>query len=250
MKKSPKGKKRAVKKTAKKATKKAVKKKTAKKKVVKKKAAKKKSAKKKAAKKKTTKKKVATKKPAKKKPAKKKAATKKAAKKTVKKAVAKAAIPGKSPKTKEKPKTEKPVRVKGGYEVPPQVTNPKLTAAQIKELRIYLEGEKLRLIEEIANLTGQNFESIGGQRANRFANHLADVASDNQLVETLLVQSGMESDRLGFINEALDRIRIKKYGICERCGAHIGYPRLVAKPFARFCIVCREHLEKDAKRRF
>jgi DnaK suppressor protein len=135
------------------------------------------------------------------------------------------------------------------YEVPPQVRNPKLTAAKIREMRAMLESERERLVREITSLAGQNYMELGATQSNRFGNHMADVASDNQLLETILVQSGMEADRLRQVNEALDRIRRGLYGICERCGGIIGHERLMAKPFALFCIVCREIIEQGTLRR-
>jgi DnaK suppressor protein len=41
------------------------------------------------------------------------------------------------------------------------------------------------------------------------------------------------------IDEALERIRRKSYGICERCGQAIPKPRLRALPYARLCVACK-----------
>lgn len=158
----------------------------------------------------------------------------------------KAKTPAKAKPAPEKPQTTRSTRTQ--YEVPPQVQNEKLSRSQIREFRIKLETEGARLIQEVGRLENQNFENVPGDQSNRFGNHLADVASDSQILETLLVQSGMEAERLRQINEALERIDRRKYGICERCGANIGYDRLLAKPFARFCIVCREHMERGMQR--
>ncbi|OGC51453.1 hypothetical protein A2982_02705 [candidate division WWE3 bacterium RIFCSPLOWO2_01_FULL_39_13] len=43
---------------------------------------------------------------------------------------------------------------------------------------------------------------------------------------------------------ALSRIKNKKYGTCENCGNKISVPRLVAYPTARYCIKCKEIIEK------
>jgi DnaK suppressor protein len=145
------------------------------------------------------------------------------------------------------PEPEKPPR--WPYEVGPQVQNEKLTAAQTREMKANLEEERDRLIQEITQLAGQNFTEFSASQSNRFGNHMADFASDSQMLETLLVQSGMEADRLRQVNEAIERIRRRRYGVCERCGGHIGWDRIQAKPFARYCIVCRAAFEQSAMRR-
>ena len=47
------------------------------------------------------------------------------------------------------------------------------------------------------------------------------------------------------INEALKRIEQGTYGICEMCEEEIQEERLKIKPFAKYCIICREIIEKE-----
>ena len=49
------------------------------------------------------------------------------------------------------------------------------------------------------------------------------------------------------IDEALEKIANKTYGICDMCEEEIGIPRLKVKPHAKYCIACREIIEKTAK---
>jgi DnaK suppressor protein len=46
---------------------------------------------------------------------------------------------------------------------------------------------------------------------------------------------------------ALSRVRIGKYGICERCGKMIDTDRLIVYPEATFCIECESKREKKRK---
>ncbi len=50
------------------------------------------------------------------------------------------------------------------------------------------------------------------------------------------------------INEALTRIEEGTYGICEMCDEPIQIERLKIKPSAKYCIICRELIEKERKR--
>ena len=47
------------------------------------------------------------------------------------------------------------------------------------------------------------------------------------------------------INEALKKIEQGTYGICEMCEEEIQEERLKIKPFAKYCIICREIIEKE-----
>jgi DnaK suppressor protein len=49
------------------------------------------------------------------------------------------------------------------------------------------------------------------------------------------------------IEEALERIAGKKYGICERCGEEIPYQRLKARPVTTLCIQCKTLQEEEEK---
>lgn len=46
------------------------------------------------------------------------------------------------------------------------------------------------------------------------------------------------------IRKALSRIRIGKYGICEKCGRMIDTDRLMVFPEATVCIKCKKEKEK------
>ncbi len=52
---------------------------------------------------------------------------------------------------------------------------------------------------------------------------------------------------LEYIERALEKIDEGIYGICEMCDEAIGIQRLKAKPHAKYCIVCRQIIEKDLK---
>ena len=49
------------------------------------------------------------------------------------------------------------------------------------------------------------------------------------------------------INEALKKIDEGTYGICEMCEEPISEERLKVKPHAKYCIICREIIEKEGK---
>ncbi len=73
----------------------------------------------------------------------------------------------------------------------------------------------------------------------------AEAGTDNFERETALNIASNESDRVRDINEALDRIKRGVYGQCEGCNEEIARKRLDVFPSARYCIKCKEKLEKE-----
>jgi DnaK suppressor protein len=47
------------------------------------------------------------------------------------------------------------------------------------------------------------------------------------------------------LKKALDKIEEGDYAICEDCGADIRFERLVARPTAELCIVCKDEAERE-----
>lgn len=56
-----------------------------------------------------------------------------------------------------------------------------------------------------------------------------------------------EQKLLKKIDEALDRMETRTYGICERCGQEIPYKRLKARPVTTLCIECKTLQEQEEK---
>ena len=70
----------------------------------------------------------------------------------------------------------------------------------------------------------------------------AVLINDSAIEDTLI---GKQLQELKEIELALDKISKGNYGICEMCEEPIGIERLRVKPFAKFCISCREINEKE-----
>ncbi len=66
--------------------------------------------------------------------------------------------------------------------------------------------------------------------------------NDTRIDDTLI---GKQIKDLKEIETALKKIEDGSYGICEMCEEEIGIERLKVKPFAKFCISCREINEKE-----
>ena len=56
-----------------------------------------------------------------------------------------------------------------------------------------------------------------------------------------------EQKLLKKIDEALDRLKNRTYGICERCEEEIPYERLKARPVTTLCIACKTLQEQEER---
>jgi DnaK suppressor protein len=75
-----------------------------------------------------------------------------------------------------------------------------------------------------------------------------DLASDERDREINFILNDREREKLLAIDEALQRIGDKTYGICESCEGEIQLGRLKILPFTRLCVKCQEENEKESKR--
>ncbi len=86
-----------------------------------------------------------------------------------------------------------------------------------------------------------------GSEASAFGMHQADAGSDAYDRDFALNLLSQEQDALYEIEEALKRIELGTYGICEISGKEIPKARLEALPFARYTVECQAEIERQGK---
>jgi DnaK suppressor protein len=84
-----------------------------------------------------------------------------------------------------------------------------------------------------------------GSEASAFGMHQADAGSDAYDRDFALNMLSKEQDALYEIEEALRRMDLGTYGVCEMSGKRIPQARLEAIPFARYTVECQTQLEKE-----
>lgn len=52
------------------------------------------------------------------------------------------------------------------------------------------------------------------------------------------------------IDKALKKFEVNEYGMCDECGSWIKFERLLARPTADMCILCKEEAERDESSSF
>ena len=104
------------------------------------------------------------------------------------------------------------------------------------------------MVDSMAGVAQDTLRSRAeGSEASAFGMHQADAGSDAYDRDFALSLLSQEQDALYEIDQALKRIELGTYGICEMSGKQIPRARLEAIPFARFTVKCQSQLEKQNK---
>ncbi len=106
-----------------------------------------------------------------------------------------------------------------------------------------LLDRKKQIIKNIED-TSKEMENLNQSEANDEIDY-ASINIDKNIEQAITSQ---QSKELMEINLAIAKINSKNYGVCEMCEDEIGIARLKVKPHAKYCIVCREIVEKTSKK--
>ncbi len=117
-----------------------------------------------------------------------------------------------------------------------------LTKEELDFFRAELEKRRDKIRSNL-NLTTQEMNSLNSNDLRDEAD-FASTSLGRAVDNAILSQQAKE---LAEIELALDKISKNIYGICEMCEEEINIERLKVKIFARYCITCREVIEKEQK---
>ncbi len=116
-----------------------------------------------------------------------------------------------------------------------------LTEAQVKQLRDILENQRDRLL--------RNAEQAVAFSKDRDRDRVGRDSIDESVEEWMYGTELRLADRGKFlldkIGEALARLGGGTADTCEECEEPIGFKRLLARPMATLCILCKEDREHN-----
>lgn len=138
-----------------------------------------------------------------------------------------------------------------------KVSKTKANSTRKKKVRLNaadIEHFKQMLLEKrheiIGNVNEMKDEALKKSRLDASGDlssmpiHMADIGTDNYEQEFALGLMDSERKLLNEIDDALQRIENKTYGVCEATGKPIGKARLQAQPWARYCVEYARILEQ------
>ena len=114
-----------------------------------------------------------------------------------------------------------------------------------KELLLEKRTDAQEKLDDIRR-TQQNSSEADDADYSSITHHLGDVGTDEQDTEMNYLQIERMREYIQHINDALERIENKTYGICQATGKPISKGRLEAVPHTRYSIEAKEQgLVKD-----
>ena len=152
-------------------------------------------------------------------------------------------------------KDVKPKPVANGTDEDHEPQRPQIRMPKDAKTRAFFDRQKHRLLELRDHFLDQ-MQSVAqdslrtraeGNEASAVGQHQADAGSDAYEKDFALSLLSQEQDALYEIEEALKRIDIGAYGVCEMSGKPISHARLEALPFARYTVECQSQIEKQGK---
>src|SRR3989338_1584624 len=116
----------------------------------------------------------------------------------------------------------------------------------LKKAEETLLETKKQLLREIRERVKEETEGSKDEGRDTY-----DLASDERDREINFILNDREREKLLAIDEALQRIKDKTYGMCEcgceNCEGEIQLGRLKVLPFTRLCVKCQEEMERESK---
>lgn len=109
----------------------------------------------------------------------------------------------------------------------------------IKDMLLKMREE---LVREIARRSRATSEGTAPDIGD-----ILDSVSEERTRELDMILTDREKQKLKQIDDALDRIEENTYGLCEECGVKIPKGRLKVVPFAKYCVECKESIEREEK---
>lgn len=111
--------------------------------------------------------------------------------------------------------------------------------------------ERSKLVKELQHLDdtvlNRSIKDSSGDLSG-YSFHMADMGSDAFERERAFLAASAEGRALLEVDDALRRLYLGEYGVCDDCGSDIPTKRLEAMPQATLCLSCKEKEEKTGRR--
>lgn len=130
---------------------------------------------------------------------------------------------------------------------PTRTKKERLTAADIERFKQMLLEKRREILVNVNEMEDETLKKSRLDAAGDLSSmpiHMADIGTDNYEQEFALGLMDSERKLIKEIDDALQRIEDKTYGICEGTEKPIPKARLKAQPWARYCVEYARMLEE------
>ena len=106
----------------------------------------------------------------------------------------------------------------------------------VGEIREQLHAQREQILQKAQQHHVESQDPLRGD--------LVDQSTDLSERELMLEMAEGDRAKLRNIEAALEMMENNTYGVCEECGDSIPVKRLLAWPTARYCVPCKEKIER------
>jgi DnaK suppressor protein len=117
----------------------------------------------------------------------------------------------------------------------------KLNPRDLESYKVLLTQLRREVSGDISDLEADAFSTDGDRLS---VDNPADIGSESFAQEFSLELLQRDEATLAEIDEALERVQLGTFGLCEGCEEVIPKVRLNAVPHARFCVDCQRRNER------
>jgi RNA polymerase-binding protein DksA len=141
-----------------------------------------------------------------------------------------------------------------------RAVRPKVEIKKIKLGKTYLSAKELKYFKDLIveqkneilenarrlreSLVDENTGEYVGENST-FSMHMAEHGTDEMEREKAFMFIQRDEKHLFYLENALERIEKKTYGLCVSCGKPIDKGRLEAVPITQHCIKCKTSLSNN-----
>jgi DnaK suppressor protein len=115
-----------------------------------------------------------------------------------------------------------------------------LSNSEKEQLRGVLEAARKRLAK-----VGQNALNYSMNHERNIGRDSIDESMEEELFSTEMRLHDREKYLIAKVDKQLARLREDVIDVCEDCGDHIAFKRLLARPVTTLCIDCKEQSERE-----
>jgi len=116
-----------------------------------------------------------------------------------------------------------------------------VAAVKPNEVRVFLEGEKKRLLEELNQI--KKSQPMDERREGSPFGKREEEATESMELEKRLVLENRLNSLLAEVERALQKLDNGTYGYCDICNTSIDPARMQALPQAILCLTCRQKMK-------
>lgn len=119
-----------------------------------------------------------------------------------------------------------------------------LNEKDLKFFKDLIVEQKTEILENARRLRESLIDNAGDYVGDNstFSMHMAEQGTDEMEREKAYMFIQRDEKHLFYLENALERIAKKTYGLCITCGKHISKARLEAVPITSHCINCKQSL--------